>query len=107
MQNGYENIEANVTLYFGNYTRYSHSYSGRRIGTPMRSIEWCHFQCDPNLFKVRILTFSDHQGELVSSVLLLSLCVYLTSNDSKIEKNRDIGLLTRADGRHIENRFWP
>jgi len=38
--------------------KYGHSYKGRRIGNPRRSIEWCHFQwrwVTPNLdFKVTI-----------------------------------------------------
>jgi len=46
------------SLYIGNDTRYGHSYSGRRIQTRMRSIEWCHFQwawVTPNLnFNVTI-----------------------------------------------------
>jgi len=40
---GYEKLATNISLYFENGTRYVH-YNGRRIGTPMRSIEWCHFQ---------------------------------------------------------------
>jgi len=34
----------NISLYFENGRRYDHSYNGRRIGTRMRSIEWCHYQ---------------------------------------------------------------
>ena len=30
--------------YLANDTRYRYSYYGRRIGTSMRSIKWCHFQ---------------------------------------------------------------
>jgi len=33
----------NKSLYLANDT-YRHSYYGRRIGTRMRSIKWCHFQ---------------------------------------------------------------
>jgi len=33
-----------ISLYFENGTRYGLSYNGRRIGTRMRSIKWCHFQ---------------------------------------------------------------
>jgi len=44
------------SLYLANDTRYRHSYYGRRIGTRMRSIKWCHFQwpwTNPNpVFKV-------------------------------------------------------
>jgi len=32
------------SLYLANDTRYRHSYYGRRIGTRMRAIKWCHFQ---------------------------------------------------------------
>ena len=39
---GYEKLA--FSPYFENGTRYGHSYNGRRIGTRMRSIEWCHFQ---------------------------------------------------------------
>jgi len=46
----------NKSLYLANDTRYRHSYYGRRIGTRMRSIKWCHFQwpwTNPNpVFKV-------------------------------------------------------
>jgi len=34
----------NKSLYLANDTRYRHSYYGRRIGTRMRSIKWCHVQ---------------------------------------------------------------
>ena len=34
----------NISLYSENGTRYGHSYNGRRIGTRMRSIDWCHLQ---------------------------------------------------------------
>jgi len=37
-------LSTNKSLYFANDTRYRHSYYGRRIGTRMRSIKWCHFQ---------------------------------------------------------------
>jgi len=33
-----------MALYFENGTRCGRSYNGRRTGTRMRSIEWCHFQ---------------------------------------------------------------
>jgi len=49
-------LSTNISLYFENDTRYSHSYYGRRIGN---LIKWCHFQwpwVTPNLdFKVPIL----------------------------------------------------
>jgi len=32
-----------ISFYFENGTKYDHSCNGRRIGTRMRSIEWCHF----------------------------------------------------------------
>jgi len=32
-----------ILLYLANNTRYGHRYNGRRIGTPMRSIERCQF----------------------------------------------------------------
>ena len=32
------------SLYLANDTRYRHGCYGRRIGTHMRSIKWCHFQ---------------------------------------------------------------
>ena len=34
----------NKSVYFASDTRQHHSYYGRRIGTHMRSIKWCHFQ---------------------------------------------------------------
>jgi len=37
-------FSTNISVYFENAKRYGHSYNGRRIGTCMRSIEWCHFQ---------------------------------------------------------------
>jgi len=37
-------FSTNKSLYLANDARYRHSYYGRRIGTPMRSIKWCHFQ---------------------------------------------------------------
>jgi len=37
-------FSTNISLYIENGTRYGHSYNERRIGTRMRSIEWCHFQ---------------------------------------------------------------
>ena len=37
-------FSTNKSLYLANDTRYRHSYYGRRIGTRMRSIKWCHFQ---------------------------------------------------------------
>jgi len=49
-------FSTNESLYLANDTRYRHSYYGRRIGTRMRSIKWCHFQwpwTNPNpVFKV-------------------------------------------------------
>jgi len=49
-------FSTNKSLYLANDTRYRHSYNGRRIGTCMRSIKWCHFQwpwTNPNtVFKV-------------------------------------------------------
>ena len=49
-------FSTNKSLYLANDTRYRHSYYGRRIGTRMRSIKWCHFQwpwTNPNpVFKV-------------------------------------------------------
>jgi len=46
IQEGVKNwrFSTNISLYFKNGTRYGHSYSGRRIGTRLQSIEWCHFQ---------------------------------------------------------------
>ena len=43
---GYEKCAffANISLYFEIGTRCGYSYNGRRIGTRMRSVEWCHFQ---------------------------------------------------------------
>jgi len=32
----------NISVNFENGKRCSHSYNGRRIGTRMRSITWCH-----------------------------------------------------------------
>ena len=37
-------FSSNISLHFGNNTRYVHSYSGRWIGTRMRSVECYHFQ---------------------------------------------------------------
>jgi len=37
-------FSTNKSLYLANDTKYRHSYYGRRIGTHMRSIKWCHFQ---------------------------------------------------------------
>jgi len=37
-------FSTNKSLYLANDARYRHSYYGRRIGTRMRSIKWCHFQ---------------------------------------------------------------
>jgi len=37
-------FSTNKSLYLAKDTRYRHSYYGRRIGTRMRSIKWCHFQ---------------------------------------------------------------
>ena len=49
-------FSTNKSLYFADNTTYRHSYYGRRIGTRMRSIKWCHFQwpwTNPNpVFKV-------------------------------------------------------
>ena len=49
-------FSTNKSLYLANDTKYLHSYYGRRIGTCMRSIKWCHFQwpwTNPNpVFKV-------------------------------------------------------
>ena len=49
-------FSTNKSLYLANDTRYRHIYYGRRIGTRMRSIKWCHFQwpwTNPNhVFKV-------------------------------------------------------
>ena len=36
-------FSTNKSLYLTNDTRYRHSHYGRRIGTRMRSIKWCHF----------------------------------------------------------------
>jgi len=37
-------FSTNKSLYLADDTRYRYSYYGRRIGTRMRSIKWCHFQ---------------------------------------------------------------
>jgi len=58
IQVGYKNsrFSTNKSLYLANDARYRHSYYGRRIGTRMRSIKWCHFQrswTNPNpVFKI-------------------------------------------------------
>jgi len=41
---GYEKswLSTNISLYLGNDSRYGHNYNARRIGSCMRSIEWCH-----------------------------------------------------------------
>jgi len=46
MEGGMNNLAFanNDSLYFENSTRYGHSYNGRRLGTRVRSIQWCHFQ---------------------------------------------------------------
>ena len=59
-------FSTNKSLYLANDTKYRHSYYGRRIGTRMRSIKWCHFQwswTNPNpvfnvtpLFNAKYLT---------------------------------------------------
>jgi len=36
-------FSTNILLYYENSERYGHSYTERRIGSRMRSIEWCHF----------------------------------------------------------------
>ena len=52
-------FSTNKSLYLANDARYCHSYYGKRIGTRMRSIKWCHFQwpwTNPNpVFKVTSL----------------------------------------------------
>jgi len=45
-------FSTNKSLYLANDTKYRHSYYGRRIGTRMRSIKWCHFQWPNPVFKV-------------------------------------------------------
>jgi len=49
-------FSTNKSLYLANDARYRHSYYGRRIGTRIQSIKWCHFQwpwMDPDaVFKV-------------------------------------------------------
>jgi len=45
-------FSTNKSLYLANYTKYRHSYYGRRIGTRMRSTKWCYIQwpwTNPNL----------------------------------------------------------
>ena len=37
-------FSTNKSVYLANDTRYRHGCYGRRIGTHMRSIKWCHFQ---------------------------------------------------------------
>ena len=37
-------FSTNKSLYLANDTRYRHGCYGRRIGTHMQSIKWCHFQ---------------------------------------------------------------
>ena len=37
-------FSTNKSLYLVNDIREHHTYYGRRIGTHMRSIKWCHFQ---------------------------------------------------------------
>jgi len=45
-------FSTNKSLYLTNDTRYRHSYYGRRIGTRMRSIKWCHWTNPNPVFKV-------------------------------------------------------
>jgi len=44
MKNVRFSISTNNSLYFENDTTYGHSYTGKQIGSRMRSIEWRHFQ---------------------------------------------------------------
>jgi len=37
-------LSTNLSLHLVNDTRYDHIYSGKRIKTRIRSIDWCHFQ---------------------------------------------------------------
>jgi len=37
-------VWTNISFYFGNDTRYGHSYNGRRIWTCTQSIKMCYFQ---------------------------------------------------------------
>jgi len=39
-----ELLVTNKSLFLANDAWYRHSYYGRRMGTRMRSIRWCHFQ---------------------------------------------------------------
>ena len=51
-------FSTNKSLYLANSTRYRHSYYGRRIGTRMRSIKWCHL-----VWKTRMAWLPDENGD--------------------------------------------
>ena len=61
-------FSTNKSLYLANDTRYRHGYCGRRIGTRIRSIKWCHFQwpwTNPNpVFKVTPLFYTKYLKRL-------------------------------------------
>jgi len=84
----------NKSLYLANDTRYRHSYYGRRIGTRMRSIKWCHSQwpwTNPDLF-----SRSHHP---------LMLNISQTATDTAIVTRRRIGNRTQAfEWHHFQ---WP
>jgi len=46
MEEGVTNwrFSATISLNFENGKRCGYSYNGKRIGSRMRSVEWCHFE---------------------------------------------------------------
>jgi len=77
---GYKKLAflTNISHYFENGKRYGHSYNGRRIGTRMRSIEWCHLQ-----------------WPCVTVNLDVKVTIFWASNNSKMVQDRAI--VTTAD----------
>jgi len=68
----------NISLYFKNGTRCGYSYSRRRIGTRMQSVEWCHFQ-----------------WLSVTANLDFKFTIFWTSNNSKTVHDKTV--VTMAD----------
>ena len=91
-------FSTNKSLYLANDARYRHSYYGRRIGTRMRSIKWCHFQ-----WPWRTLTlFSRSHYSLMLNILQTATDTTIVSIEGEQETAPKL-----LNGTSFNDLAWP
>jgi len=98
MEGWYEKLPflANISLYFENGTRYGHTYYQRRIGTRMRSIEWCHLEWSwviRNLFQGHDITSRQTTKKWYKIKLI---CLLTTTDQYEVEYDLSMSAIFTA-----------